>query len=263
MESIEPVSRRRFLHMGVALGAAGVAWGASAGVGGTDAKGEAKRDVVAPLERLQPPDCRIRAAILLDQRATVIDFAGPWEAFQDAGVNDDAGFELFTVAPHADPVTVSSGMRIVPDYTLDNAPQPKVVVIGAQSGGREPSDTTAAKVEWIRHVAAGADVVMSVCTGAFLLARTGLLDGLGATTHHQFYDDFAQQFPHVRLVRDRRFVDNGKFLCGGGLTSGVDAALHVVARYYGIEAARRSAAYMEHDGEGWLSGVRVATGADT
>ncbi|HEY2345820.1 MAG TPA: DJ-1/PfpI family protein [Xanthomonadaceae bacterium] len=255
MKPNETVSRRVFLGMGVALGAAGM----DLALGGAFKRGgaHARESVAAPLARLQPPDGPIRAAILLDQGATVIDFAGPWEALQDAATDQGAGFELYTVAARPDPVTASGGLRIVPDYTFANAPQPKVLVMGAQAGGRQASDTTSAKVEWIRHVAAGADIVMSVCTGAFLLARTGLLDGLSATTHHGFYDAFEQEFPQAHLVRNRRFVDNGKFLCGGGLTSGVDAALHVVARYFGSEAARASAAYMEHDSDGWLSGVRA------
>ncbi len=210
--------------------------------------------------RLTPPAGPIPAAFVMDNAATMIDFAGPWEAFQDAMVASVPGFHLYTVAATRDemqttgghaPDGTMTGMRFLPDYTFDDAPAPRVVVIGAQARGRMPE-----KIEWIRHVAAQADIVMSVCTGAFILARTGLLDGLIATTHHQFFEQFEQQFPSVRLVRGRRFVDNGKFVTSGGLTSGVDAALHVVARYYGQEAAQRSADYMEHHGDGWLTGVQ-------
>jgi len=213
----------------------------------------------APLRALVPLPAHegpIPVAFLLDEGATMIDFAGPWEAFQDAIVSDAGGFELYTVAPTRASIRSSGGMEIVPRYALAQAPQPKVVVIPAQAGGRQNVPTTPQKTEWIRHVATNADIVMSVCTGAFLLARTGLLDGLNATTHHDYYDEFAGQFPDVRLLRDRRFVDNGKFITAGGLTSGVDGALHVVARYYGVDAARASAAYMEHHGEGWLSGMQ-------
>lgn len=87
---------------------------------------------------------------------------------------------------------------------------------------------------------------MSVCTGAFQLARVGLLDGLPATTHHDFWDAFEKEFPKVRLQRGPRFVDNGRVATAGGLTSGIDLALHVVGRYFGEETAARTAAYMEH-----------------
>jgi transcriptional regulator GlxA family with amidase domain len=92
-----------------------------------------------------------------------------------------------------------------------------------------------------------------VCTGAFVLAATGLLDGRKATTHHEFLDSFAEKFPNVQLERGRRFVDNGKFITAGGLTSGIDAALHVVTRYYGSEFATQVAEYMEYESRHWLT----------
>ena len=111
---------------------------------------------------------------------------------------------------------------------------------------------------WLRKASADADATMSICTGAFHLGRLGLLDGLMATTHHDFYDRFENSFPRVKLVRGRRFVDNGKFLTAGGLTSGIDLSLHVVSRYFGEDTAAQCAAYMEHDSTGWRTGVRAA-----
>jgi transcriptional regulator GlxA family with amidase domain len=189
-------------------------------------------------------------AFLMDDGITMIDFAGPWEVFQDAG------FPIFTVAStQAELQTTGSmegarmnGLKFHADYTFDNAPQPKVVVIGAQANGTNP-----AKLEWLRHVVAGADVLMSVCTGAFVLANTGLLDGLSATTHHNSYDRFAERFPKVHLVRGTRFVDNGKLITAGGLTSGIDTALHVVNRYSGQANTRQVARYMEYQGTAWLA----------
>jgi transcriptional regulator GlxA family with amidase domain len=217
---------------------------------------------IAEIRPLPTPTDAVPVAILMDESATMIDFAGPWEAFQDASVTDVKGFKLYTVAPSAAPFQttgymeggVRRGMKVIPDYTFADAPQPRVVVMGAQSRRYLPE-----KLDWIRKVAPGCDIVMSVCTGAFILAKTGLLDGLSATTHHDFYDSFEKEFGgKVTLLKGRRFVDNGKFVTAGGLTSGVDGALHVVARYYGVDAARASAAYMEHHGDGWLSGLREA-----
>jgi transcriptional regulator GlxA family with amidase domain len=81
---------------------------------------------------------------------------------------------------------------------------------------------------------------------------------MNATTHHDFYDMFEKDFPRVHLVRNRRFVDNGKFITAGGLTSGVDAALHVISRVCGESVARTTAVYMEHDSNGWMSGLRTS-----
>jgi len=92
---------------------------------------------------------------------------------------------------------------------------------------------------------------MSVCTGASLLARTGLLAGKSATTHHDSYRGFAMEHPDIRLQRGVRFVDEGNLASAGGLSSGIDLALHVVERYYGHEVATRAAYEMEYQGQGW------------
>jgi transcriptional regulator GlxA family with amidase domain len=189
----------------------------------------------------------------MDNNATMIDFAGPWEVFQDASVVDVPGFSIFTVAAGPGPYQTTgnvvgnrmTGLKFTPDYSFADAPQPKVVLMGAQAGRGDP-----AKLAWIRAAAENADIVMSVCTGAFLLAGTGLIDGLSATTHHDFFDSFEKQFPRVKLVRGTRFVDNGKFMSAGGLTSGIDAALHVVQRYYGPAIAQQVADYMEYQSAG-------------
>jgi len=104
----------------------------------------------------------------------------------------DPVFQLYTVAATAAPITASGGMTIIPNYTFANAPAPKVIVIPAQNA-RDPAVLT-----WIREATRTADLTMSVCTGAFLLARTGLLNGKAATTHHGSFNEFAMQFPNAR-----------------------------------------------------------------
>lgn len=210
----------------------------------------------APIEPLAlPASGNLRVAFLVDRFHNIIDLAGAWEVFGNAGANG-RGFDLYTVSPVQETLRLG-GVQMTPDYTLDDAPQPHIAVMGAQSP-RDGSDTNALKSAWLQRIAPQADIVMSVCTGAFVLARSGLIDGRLATTHHDFYDTFERDFPNVRLVRGRRFVDNGKFVSAGGLTSGIDAALHVVARYFGQDVAQGVAAYMEHDGDGWRTGVREA-----
>ena len=94
---------------------------------------------------------------------------------------------------------------------------------------------------------------MSVCTGAFVLAKTGLLNGKSATTYHGAFERFAMEFPDIQLKRGARFVENGNLATAGGLSSGIDLALRVVERYYGREVARKTAYNMEYQGEGWKS----------
>src|SRR5437763_1093083 len=138
-------------------------------------------------------------------------------------------------------------MKIIPDYTFANAPAPKVIVIPAQS---KPSE---AMLKWIRESTKNTDVTMSVCTGAFVLAKTGLLSGKAATTFHGAFVSFAMQFPDIRLKRGARFVEDGNLASAGGLSSGIDLALRVVERYYGREVAQKTAYNMEYQGQGWMN----------
>jgi YHS domain-containing protein len=138
-------------------------------------------------------------------------------------------------------------MQIIPDYSLANAPAPKVIVIPAQS---KPSE---GMLKWIRESTKNTDVTMSVCTGAFVLAKTGLLSGKTATTFHGAFVPFAMQFPDIQLKRGARFVENGNLATAGGLSSGIDLALRVVERYYGREIAKKTAYNMEYQGQGWMN----------
>jgi transcriptional regulator GlxA family with amidase domain len=208
---------------------------------------------IAPLAR--PASGNIRVAFLVDRFHNIMDLAGSWEAFGSAGT-DQQSFELYTVSPVRETLRLG-GVQMLPDYTLDEAPQPHIVVMGAQ-GSRQGSNNNEAKSQWLRRVEPNADILLSVCTGAFVLASSGLIDGRLATTHHEYYDSFERQFPQVRLVRNRRFVDNGKFVSAGGLTSGIDGSLHVIARYFGADEAQRVAVYLEHYSDGWRTGVREA-----
>ena len=147
------------------------------------------------------------------------------------------------------------GLTITPDYSFADAPMPDIVVIGAQMGG--PGLT-----EWLKKVHAQHHVIMSVCTGAFKLAQTGLLNGKQATTHHWYFGNFAREFPQVKLIKQVRYVQADPItFSAGGLTSGVDLSLHIVAEYFGEKVAQSTADYMEYQSTGWKSnqGISVST----
>jgi transcriptional regulator GlxA family with amidase domain len=221
--------------------------GAAVGVFATAHASSKRAGAAGPAPARLPARDRVRVAFLLGHSANVIDTAGPWEVFQDVTLHDAKNhepFELYTVAPTKDVLRMTGGLRVQPQYSIRNAPQPHVIVVPAQ---RATDESRA----WLREASAGTDVTMSVCTGAFQLARAGLLDGVAATTHHDFWDAFAKEFPKIELRRGLRFVDNGRIATAGGLTSGIDMALHVVARYYGVPAAQATAEYMEYSSDAW------------
>lgn len=193
---------------------------------------------------LKPPSRGpVRVAFAVSKHANVIDLAGPWETFQDVSVRD-GGFELYTVGESLEPIECTGGLTIVPNYAFEDAPKPQLISVGAQMGND-------ALMDWLKSASADTDVTMSVCTGAFKLARAGLLDGRKATTHHDFFDDFEDEFEKVHLLRGPRFVENGQTATAGGLTSGIDLALRVISRYYGEQVAARTAQYMEYTSDGW------------
>jgi len=196
-----------------------------------------------------PANSPIPVAFLISEGAVVIDFCGPWEVFERVRrpQHTHDAFKLYTVAETISPIRASGGLQIVPDYTIANAPPPKIIVIPAQSPASEKTKT------WIREASKHTDVTMSVCTGAFVLASTGLLSGKSATTHHGAYADLAAQYPDIRVQRGARFVETGNLATAGGLTSGMDLALRVVERYFGRDVTRQTAFMLEYQGEGWLN----------
>jgi transcriptional regulator GlxA family with amidase domain len=209
-----------------------------------------------------PAKERIPVAFVISDNAVTIDFAGPWEVFKDVFVKDrgktmaeQAAFRLYTVSDSRDPVTTSGGMRIIPDYTFDDAPAPAIVVVPAQQG-RSPK-----MLAWIRKMTTQSEVVMSVCTGASVLGDAGVLKNKQATTHHLYYDEFHAAFPDVLLVKNKRFVQSSPVIfTAGGLSSGIDLALHVVQLYFGPSQAEETAHLMEYEGTDW-KGDGAATGA--
>jgi transcriptional regulator GlxA family with amidase domain len=203
---------------------------------------------LAATELTHPKQGPIKVAFVLSEGATVIDFTGPWEVFQDT--DGPVPFDLYTVASSRAPIRTSGtdnrGIAVTPDYTFADAPEPDLIVIGAQSGGAGLS-------EWLQKLHADDRVILSVCTGAFKVAQAGLLDGLRATTHHDYIDKLSAAFPKVRVERSVRYVRSSPTIyTAGGLTSGIDLALHIVAGYFGPEVAKKTADYMEYQGTGWM-----------
>ena len=208
----------------------------------------------ATAKLVAPAHGQIPVAFVVTDGANVMDIAGAWEVFQDTHVpsrgssmDDQMAFRLFVVSEKKAPVRLTGGMTIVPDYTFEDAPAASVIVVGAQKG----SDQLAG---FLRARHANGDVIVSVCTGAFKLALAGLLDGKQATTHHDYMDDFRKQYPRVTLMPGNRYIQSdATIFTAGGLTSGIDLALHIVDLYFGVEVAAKTANYMEYTGTGWKS----------
>jgi len=188
----------------------------------------------------------LNTAILIFDDVEVLDFAGPFEVFSVTNeLNDYALLNVYTVAMDTAPVTARNGLSINPHYSIDTAPPPQILIIPGGQGTR-PLLQNAATLAWIERSAESAERVLSVCTGALLLATIGLLDGLKVTTHAGAFDLLAELAPLALIDRSARFVDNGTVVTSAGISAGIDMSLHVVGQLFGTEMADKTASYMEY-----------------
>ncbi len=184
-------------------------------------------------------------AILLFPGVQIIDYTGPWEVLGHASVNGEPAFHMYTVSDATDPITTSMGMSVNPTFRFGQEPKPDLIVVPGGNVG--PQLENPAVIRWLRERAQGAELVLSVCNGAFFLAKAGLLDGLEATTFAGLIDELKAAAPKTRVVTDRRFVDNGKIITAAGLSAGIDGALHVIERICGKGVAQVAAVSLEYD----------------
>lgn len=185
-------------------------------------------------------------AILIFDDVEVLDFCGPFEVFSVANrFTDQTAFNVLTVAEKVGPVVTRGGLNVNPHHRLADCPPPNILLVPGGLGTRKEMHNPAL-IEWIRQVSTKAERVLSVCTGALLLAKAGLLDGLAATTHHGAIDLLRQTAPKTTVHADRRFVDNGRVICSAGIAAGIDMSLHVVEKLLGEEVAEKTARQMEY-----------------
>ncbi|MCJ8319151.1 MAG: DJ-1/PfpI family protein [Colwellia sp.] len=180
-------------------------------------------------------------AILVFDGVDVLDWAGPLEVFVNAH-----SFNVFTVAPVMRAYD-GGNYQVTPKYTFANMPKADIVIIPGGSVAQlfhQPE-----VMDWIKSTSKEADITLSVCNAATLLAGANMLDGLEATTHYSWMNWLTRQSEQLNftVVDDQRFVDNGKIVLTAGVSSGIDGALHIVARLKGLAHARMSAQMMEYN----------------
>lgn len=185
--------------------------------------------------------------VVIFDNVEVLDFAGPFEVFGVAGLRTGpAPFRVETVGLSTAPIRARNGLEIRPNTSIDQATCCEVLILPGGSGARREMHN-ARLLDWIRLQAESTEVILSVCTGALLLGRAGLLDGLDATTHHGAFDELTRASPSTRVLRGARYVDNGRVVTSAGISAGIDASLHVVAKLLGHAVAVETAEYMEYD----------------
>ena len=209
-----------------------------------------------PEHSLQVPSSGvIKVAFIVSAGTTLIDVAGPMQTFHQVNV-PNGRFETFTVSATRDP-TDAQGLTVVPDYAFDSAPEPDIVVVAAQSAGASmggDASRTQPYLDYIKRMASSEKLMVSVCTGASIFAKAGLLEGTYATSHHDYIDGLSKRFATTHWLKDKAYVhSSAQVYTAGGETSGFEVALHIVQLYFGHKAAVETARSMEYRGPAWQS----------
>ena len=192
------------------------------------------------LTRNQKQAKKRNVAIFIHNGVEILDFAGPSEVFASTD-----GFNVYTVSLSKEPIISQGFIKITPAYNLTDCPKPDIVVL--PGGDTGPFIENKPLIDWIKNSANHAEIMLSVCTGAGLLAKAGLLDGKQATTFHSYIEKLQRATPKAKILSDTRFVDNGQIITTAGVSAGIDGALHVVAKLKGQAIATQTARYMEYD----------------
>jgi len=194
---------------------------------------------------------RKRVGIIIFEEVEVLDFCGPFEVFAVARLNENrrreeaSPFEVLLISQSGERVKTTGGMKVIPDVTFDNCPGLDILVVPGGWGTRkEMSNQT--MLSFVRSRASEVHTLASVCTGALILGKAGLLDGLRATTHWRSLQTMQELFPNVTVDLKSHVVKAGKVITSAGISAGIDMALLVVAEYCGETIAHATARHMEY-----------------
>jgi transcriptional regulator GlxA family with amidase domain len=204
--------------------------------------------LTAPLLAAEGMPYTKNVAIVIYEGVEVLDFTGPAEVFQSAsGYGADGrarAFHLYTVSRTKKPITSMGFINVTPDYSIEDSPKPDILIL--PGGNSQVVIDDAAWMRWVEQSGAGAENVLTVCTGAFIAGKAGLLKGIDATTWYNAVPALEKNFPDTHVIPGRRFIDNGKMITTAGVSAGIDGSLHLVARLLGRYVADRTAEYMEY-----------------
>jgi transcriptional regulator GlxA family with amidase domain len=179
--------------------------------------------------------------VILFDDVQSLDVTGPVEVFAGAEVHRGGSYRIRTASLDGAPVRTSSGLTLVPDHALADVPTPHTLLVPGGPGTRRPDPRL---TDWLREHGPRTERLVSVCTGAFLLAAAGLLDGRLATTHWAYCDRLARDHPAAEIDPDPIYVRDGRVSTSAGVTAGIDLALALVEEDLGREVALTVARYL-------------------
>ena len=189
-----------------------------------------------------------KVGILLFDNVEVLDFAGPFEVFSvTAFENGHKPFDVKTISEKGEMIEARNGLKVQPDFSFNNMPPFDILIIPGGLGASEREIHNDNVIEWIRNEMQNVQLMTSVCTGALLLAKAGLLNGKKATTHWGSIEKMQKEFPEVDVQHEVKFVDEGNIVTSAGISAGINMSFHIVKRILGSKEAQRTAKRMEYD----------------
>lgn len=186
--------------------------------------------------------------IVLFDDVEVLDFAGPYEVLsvtQDE--QKEKPFNVVTISETGQEIRARNGLRVTPDFSFKTHPRLDTLIIPGGYGAREIESKNPVLIDWVKEQNQSVEKMTSVCTGSFILAEAGLLDGKKVTTHWTTLDRLEQEFPELTVIRGVKFVDEGKIITSAGISAGIEMALHLVAELTSLDTAKHTAKHMEYD----------------
>lgn len=196
---------------------------------------------------------KLKVGILLFNEVEVLDFAGPFEVFAVSTLNNQKQFEVVTISEKPDLIRARNGLQIQADFLISDNINVDILIIPGGHGADAIEIHNPVVINWIKEMRSKVTILASVCTGAFLLAEGGLLDGMKATTHWMDLDALELQYPQIQVKRGVRFVHEGDILTSAGISAGIDMSFYIMKLMVGMEAVKETARRMEYalDSKGW------------
>lgn len=187
--------------------------------------------------------------ILLFNEVEVLDFAGPFEVFSITTLpeSDKKPFIVKTISETKNIITARNGLKIKPDYNFNDNVNFDILIIPGGYGAEEIEINNVKVIEWIKNQFNKVQILASVCTGSFLLGKTGLLDNKNATTHWMDIKKFQDEFPKIKVHENVKYIDEDKIITSGGVSAGINMSFYIIKKLLNKEIAQNTAKRMEYD----------------
>jgi len=185
--------------------------------------------------------------ILIFNEVEVLDFAGPFEVFGIAEIEKEKIYECFTVAENEQVIHARNGLLVKPNYTIFNCPKIDILIVPGGYGAEKIEIKNIALLNWINKQSKNVEIIASVCTGAFLLAKSRVIQNDRVTTHWMDLDVLQKDYPDLKVEKGYKYIDNGKIMTSSGISAGIELALHIVEKENGKEIAVTTAKRMEYN----------------